>query len=51
MPGLRRAQLRRLSSADLTLAPKGALARGQAGESPSDIARAYGVAHSTIMRL
>jgi hypothetical protein len=50
MPGLRRAQLRRLSPANVTLAPKGALARRQAGESPSDIARTYGVAHPTTMR-
>jgi hypothetical protein len=51
MPGLRRAELRRLSPANVTLAPKGALARRQATGSLSDIARTYGVAHTTIMRL
>jgi hypothetical protein len=49
LPRLRESECRRLSPANVALVPKSALARREAGESQSDIARTYGVAHTTIM--
>jgi hypothetical protein len=50
LPRFKESECRRLSPANVSLVLKSALAR-EAGESLADIARTYGVAHITIMRL